>query len=247
MEENAPGMVDLLVFTMEILAVAYLPSLYFLVKVRNWERYGREPYRRLLLCFGYGAVVAIIISIIFELIILGNLDNFERLYELGDESFLGAVLVAPVVEESVKAFGLVFVTVYLLREEDGMVYGIAIGLGFAATENLLYELSALSVSVEAYLLTAIMRTVSSTILHATATGVSGLGVGRAVVRKQPLFFALPFLLIAIVMHAVFNYIATIATSNPDLFGDFTCMVTFLMLLLFVVVAWRMVRNRISSA
>ena len=136
---------------------------------------------------------------------------------------------------------------YVVREEDGMVYGIAIGLGFAATENLLYELSALSIGLEAYIITVIARTVSSTILHATATGVSGLGVGRAVVRKKPLFYALPFLLIAITMHAIFNFIASVNSTNPDLFGENTCAVTFLMILLFVIVSWRMVRNRISSA
>jgi RsiW-degrading membrane proteinase PrsW (M82 family) len=240
-------MVDALVFALVILAVAFLPSLYYLVRARNWERYGREPYRRLMMCFGYGAVVAIIISIFFEWFILGNLDNFERIYELGDESFLGAVLVAPVVEESVKAFGLVFVTVYLLREEDGMVYGIAIGLGFAATENMFYELSALSAGVEVYLITAVLRTVSSTILHATATGVSGLGVGKAVVRKQPLFYALPYLLVAIVMHAAFNFIASLNTIYPDLFGELTCCVSFLILITFAAAAWWMVRDRISAA
>ena len=147
-----------------ILAIAFLPSIYYMVRASNSERYGREPYGRLGLVFAYGAIVAILISIVFELVILGNLDRFERIYNLGDESFLGAVLVAPVVEESVKAFGLIFILSYVLRDVDAMVYGVAIGLGFAATENMLYELSALSVSLEAYLATAIIRTVSSTLV-----------------------------------------------------------------------------------
>jgi RsiW-degrading membrane proteinase PrsW (M82 family) len=240
-------MVDVLVFALVILAVAFLPSIYYLVRARNWERYGREPYRRLFICFGYGAVVAIIFSVIFELLILGNLHHFDRVYDLGDENFLGAVLVAPVVEESVKAFGLVFVTAYLVREEDGMVYGIAIGLGFAATENLLYEWSALSVSISAYLATAIIRTISSTLLHATATGVSGLGVGKAVVGKQALVTAFPYLLAAIVMHGVFNFIAGLSTTFPGLAGDWTVLVSLLMAVLFATVAWRTMRDRISSA
>ena len=240
-------MVDVFIFAIIILSVAFLPSLYYLVVARNWERYGKEPYRRLLMCFGYGAVAAIIISLILEILILGNLDKIDRIYQLGDENFLGAVIVAPIVEESVKAFGLVFVLAYVLREEDGMIYGIAIGLGFAATENLLYELSALNVGVDAYLATAILRTITSTILHATATGVTGLGVGRAVVRKKALFFALPFLLGAIAMHAVFNFIASLNTTYPDLFGESTCVVTFLLLLVFASYAWSSVRRRISAA
>ncbi len=240
-------MVDAFLFAIIIISVAFVPSLYYLVVARNWERYGREPYRRLLLCFAYGAVAAIIISIVLEILILGNLHRVDRIYQLGDENFLGAVIVAPIVEESVKAFGLVLVLAYVLREEDGMIYGIGIGLGFAATENLLYELSALSVGLDAYLATAILRTITSTILHATATGVTGLGVGRAVVRKKPLFFALPFLLIAIVMHAVFNFIASLNTTYPDLFGEFTCVVSFLLLLGFAGYAWSSVRRRISAA
>ncbi len=240
-------MVDPILFAIIIVSVAFVPSLYYLVVARNWVRYGKEPYRRLLMCFAYGAIAAIIISIVLEILILGNLHRIDRIYQLGDENFLGAVVVAPIVEESVKAFGLVLVLAYILREEDGMIYGIAIGLGFAATENLLYELSALSVGVDAYLATAILRTITSTILHATATGVTGLGVGRAIVRKKPLFFALPFLLIAIVMHAVFNFIASLNTTYPDLFGEFTCMVSFLLLLAFASYAWSSVRRRISAA
>ncbi len=240
-------MVDAFLFTIIIISVAFVPSLYYLVVARNWERYGKEPYRRLLMCFAYGAVAAIIISVILELLILGNLHRVDRIYQLGDENFLGAVIVAPIVEESVKAFGLVLVLAYVLKEEDGMIYGIAIGLGFAATENLLYELSALSVGLDTYLLTAILRTITSTILHATATGVSGLGVGRAVVRKKALVFALPFLMVAITMHAVFNFIASLNTTNPGLFGESTCAVTFLLLLVFAGYAWSSVRRRISAA
>ncbi|MCK4969912.1 MAG: PrsW family intramembrane metalloprotease, partial [Thermoplasmata archaeon] len=150
-------MVDAFLYSIIIISVAFVPSLYYLVVARNWERYGREPYRRLLLCFAYGAVAAIIISIVLEILILGNLHRIDRIYQLGDENFLGAVIVAPIVEECVKAFGLVLVLAYVLREEDGMIYGIGIGLGFAATENLLYELSALSVGLDAYLATAILR------------------------------------------------------------------------------------------
>ena len=230
-----------------ILAIAFLPSIYYMVRARNSERYGREPYGRLGLVFAYGAIVAILISIVFELVILGNLDRFERIYNLGDESFLGAVLVAPVVEESVKAFGLIFILSYVLRDVDAMVYGVAIGLGFAATENMLYELSALSVSLEAYLATAIIRTVSSTLLHATATGVTGLGVGRAVVRKSALYTAFPYLLVAIAMHATFNFIASLGVTFPDAFGTWTIFISLMLTIAFAGYAWSSLRSHIRAA
>lgn len=241
-------MVAPLLYALVILFVAFAPSLLYMVRARNWERYGREPYVRLLLCFGYGAVVAVIISLVLSSLLLGELLRIDRVYDLGGEHFLGAVVVAPLVEELAKAAGLVLVLAYILREEDGIIYGIAVGLGFAATENLLYELSALaSAGVVAYLMTAILRTLSSTLLHATATGTSGLGVGKAVVQGRPLVTAFPYYLIAVVMHAAFNFIAGLSRYYPDTFGEWTAAVSLLLAISFATFAWITFRDRISMA
>ena len=239
------AMANTILLLVTIILVAFVPSLMYLVKARNWERLGKEPYRRLMFMFGWGAVVAVIISIVLEVAIMGNLDSFERLYELGDESFIGAVIVAPVVEEAAKVFGLLFVMAYFQREEDGMVYGIAAGLGFAATENLLYEVSALSVGISAYILTVIIRTISSTLLHATATGVSGLGVGKARMQDRNILFALPYIGIAVLMHAGFNFVAGLSSTHPDLMGDWTPAFSLLIVIGFAGYAWIAVRRRIE--
>jgi len=229
-----------------ILGVAFIPSLLYLVRVRNWERFGKEPYVRLLLMFGYGAIVAVVISLVLNQLVLGELMRFDRLTSVGGEHFVGAVVVAPFVEEMAKGIGLVFIIMVILREEDGMVYGAAIGLGFAATENLLYELSALSVSVAAYLMTAVLRIISSTLLHATATGVTGFGVGRAVMRKKALVTALPFYMLAVVMHSTFNFLASLPSVWPDTFGEWTAVVSLLLVIIFAGIAWSAMRGRISE-
>jgi RsiW-degrading membrane proteinase PrsW (M82 family) len=237
-------------FLVVLVLVAFLPSVIYLVSARNWERVGKEPYRRLLVVFLYGAVVAIIISVLLELAILGNLERFERLYQLGDESFVGAVVVAPFVEEAAKALGLLLVIAYFQRQEDGMVYGIAAGLGFAATENLLYEISALyAAGIAAYLMTAILRTISSTLLHATATGVTGLGVGKAVMKGDPLLYAFPYYMIAVVMHAAFNLMAGLSRTHPETFGDAatTGLVSLFIGIGFAIFAWRALREHITTS
>jgi len=239
-------MVTDLCFVVIILAVAFVPSLLYLVSVRNWERFGKEPYMRLLLMFGYGAFVAVIITVILSSLVLGELMRFERITAVGDEHFISAVFVAPFVEELAKGLGLVFVIAAISREEDGMVYGAAIGLGFAATENLLYELSALSVSVTAYIITAILRIISSTLLHATATGVTGFGIGKAVVTRKALITALPFYMVAVLMHATFNFLASLPSVWPDTFGELTSLVSLLLVILFATFAWRVMRERISE-
>lgn len=239
-------MVEELCFVAIILAIAFVPSLIYLVRVRNWERFGKEPYIRLLMMFGFGAFVSVIIALVLNQMVLGELMRFERLTQVGDEHFIGAVVVAPFVEEMAKGLGLVFVMAYLSREEDGIVYGAAIGLGFAATENLLYELSALSVSVAAFVMTAVLRIISSTLLHATATGVTGFGVGHAVAARKPVYTAIPFYLVAVLMHATFNFFATLPSVWPNTFGEWTSIISLMLVIGFAYYAWSIMRERISA-
>lgn len=229
-----------------IVLVALLPSLYYLVRARNSERLGREPYTRLLAVFGYGAISAVAASLVLEILIIGNLSRFERLYMLGDTNFLGAVVVAPIVEEAAKAVGVVLVVGYFSRAEDGLVYGVAAGLGFAATENLLYEVSALQVGVIAYFATALIRTISSTLLHASATGVTGLGLGRAHAAGRPLLFALPYYLLAVLMHSFFNLVAGLGSTHPGLLGDYTGIASLAICVVFAGVAFRLTRERLAA-
>jgi RsiW-degrading membrane proteinase PrsW (M82 family) len=240
-------MASALAFAVGILLVALLPSLYYLVRARNSERYGREPYGRLLGVFAFGAVSAVIISIILEMILVGNLDKMERLYALADENLLAAVVVAPIVEEGAKALGVVLVASYIQRAEDGLVYGVAAGLGFAATENLLYELSALETGgLIAFLALAFVRSISSTLLHASATGVTGLGLGKAKVAGRPYMAALPYYLVAVLMHAAFNYLASLGTTHPELLGDATGLLGLLACIAFAGLAFRLARERLSA-
>ncbi len=235
------------VYVLGILLVALLPSLYYLVRARDSERYGREPYTRLLGVFAFGAVSAVIISIILEIVLVGNLDKLERLYAMADENLLAAVVVAPFVEEGAKALGVVLVAGYFKRAEDGLVYGVAAGLGFAATENLLYEMSALAAGgVLVWFLTALVRSISSTLLHASATGVTGLGIGKAKVAGSPLVLALPYYFGAVLMHAAFNYFASLGTTHPDLLGEATGLLGLLVCIVFAGLAFRLARERLAA-
>ena len=87
-------MASALAYAVGIVLLAVLPSIYYLVRARESERYGREPYGRLLAVFAFGAITAVIISIVLEVLIVGNLHMAKRLYELGDTNFLAAVVSA---------------------------------------------------------------------------------------------------------------------------------------------------------
>jgi RsiW-degrading membrane proteinase PrsW (M82 family) len=113
--------------------------------------------------------------------------------------------VAPITEEFIKAALLV----YLVRRRsfhyfvDGAIYGFAIGIGFAVVENFGYITNTASSALSI----AAGRTLSTNLVHATASSIIGvtLGLGRFQkdVTRRALFFV-SGMLIAIAAHSGFN-------------------------------------------
>ena len=205
-----------------ILVAAFAPSLVYLVWMRNSERFQREPYGRLLRVFFIGgALIAVVVAIVLESILLDLLNqNVDRVYEIFGQNpnittLLLACVIAPFVEELAKSYGVFRVRRFMKEVEDGIVYGAAAGLGFAATENVFYESDAyLTSGAEAFIATAIVRTLSSALLHASASSVVGLGIARKTLDGRGW---LPYYLMAVAMHAAFNLAASL---GPILEGDF---------------------------
>ncbi len=194
-----------------------------MIWIRNTERYLREPYGRLLKIFIYGAVISILIAILVEGVLLNVLNlNLDRIYQVFGQNpnittLILALVIAPFVEEAAKSLG-VFSSRKRMRDiEDGIIYGAAAGLGFAATENLLYESSAFfSSGAVALIATAIVRTLSSALLHATSTSVFGLGIARYTREGKRL---LPYYLGAVALHSGFNFAASFGTIYQPTIGD----------------------------
>lgn len=216
-------MVDWIVSVLVIALVAFIPSIVYLVWIRNTERYSKEPYGRLLKIFAYGAVFSVILALVFELLLVSLFDqNIERIYQFFGEdpnltTLVLACIIAPFVEELTKAFG-VFRARKLMHElENGMVYGAAAGLGFAATENLLYEGAAyLTDGAEAWIATAVVRSLSSALLHAAASSFVGLGIARSAMGKGGWF---PYYLGGVLMHGAFNFFASFGVLYEGDFGE----------------------------
>ena len=195
-----------------LIVVAFVPSLIYLVWIRNTERYNKEPYRRVILVFVIGASVSIILAIVAEsfAMILYN-ENAPRFYQIfGKDPTVGTLLlacvIAPLVEEFAKAIGVFRVRRFMAEIEDGIVYGAAAGLGFAATENLLYEGSALlSSGVDVFIATVVVRSLSSALLHASASSVFGLGIARSALQGRGWFV---YYLGAVSAHGLFNLFAS---------------------------------------
>jgi RsiW-degrading membrane proteinase PrsW (M82 family) len=150
---------DQLVFGLQVVAGAFLGPVLFAAWIRNLERYEPEPWPGVGIAFGWGATGAIVLAVALSLL----LTTGGTLRPIGVSSaIVSAVIVAPIVEEATKALGLRWVRDEHVELEDGLVYGAAAGLGFSATENLVYGVSAfLEGGLDPLIATVAVRTFTS--------------------------------------------------------------------------------------
>ena len=127
-----------------LIFLSFLPPLLYTIWIRNTERCHREQWKPIFLCFLWGATIAVVAAFILEVIL--ELPFTYSLSQAEMTPFLAAVVIAPVVEEFTKPLALRLKSVRnnLDELEDGLIYGAVAGLGFSATENLLYGYSFLS-------------------------------------------------------------------------------------------------------
>jgi RsiW-degrading membrane proteinase PrsW (M82 family) len=164
--------------------VAFTPAIFYLIPFLMLDRYDPEPLWLLALAFAWGALVAVLVSIIANTVITivaAIIALFAGLPpELGQ--LVGAVLSAPFFEEGSKGFGLLILLVFFRRYFDdvldGIVFAGVIALGFATVENVLYYGSGLKAGGWYGLgLLFLMRGILSPFAHATFTSMTGIGCG----------------------------------------------------------------------
>jgi RsiW-degrading membrane proteinase PrsW (M82 family) len=176
---------------LELLILAIAPAVFLLIYFYLRDRYEPEPLGWVIKVFIIGAVMTV------PAIIL------EAPFPTG--LFL-AVIIAPIVEESLK-FAAVYFTVYRDQEfdepVDGIVYAIAAALGFATIENILYVM-------EGGIATGILRAFVSVPGHALFSAVWGYSLGMAKFRQaedRP-FLIGAGLVGAMGFHGLFNLLAS---------------------------------------
>ena len=217
--------------------LSFVPAYYYLRSIRNSEVKDKEPWDALKLAFAWGAISGVFLAMIFNTIGTSLLLVF--LIQSGPVSedlvlILSVVVVAPIVEEFVKPlvmFQNLSVRSNIDEVEDGIVYGAACGLGFGATENVLYGLSeeAVSVGYLGILAVVILRTVSSILLHSIATSFTGHGISKHLVEGQPFSVVIKYYLLAVLIHAAWNGAAVFSMIYSDDFGGVLLLIFSIML------------------
>jgi RsiW-degrading membrane proteinase PrsW (M82 family) len=217
------------------------------------DRYEKEPWWLLATAFVWGALPAVALSAVAELILDIPLSVLGQglAYEVA-----GSSLIAPVVEECAK--GLIVVGIFFVtRREmdsvlDGIVYGAMAGLGFALTENFFYFLGSLQEGGwSTWVMVVFIRAVVFGLNHAFFTGITGAAVGFARLSVNALGrYAVPWLGLmgAVIFHSVHNFGSTLASVTclsllVSLVSDWGGLV---MLAMAIGLAWRQEKGWIRT-
>ncbi len=247
-----------LISTVIILIAAIGPPVIYLIWVRDQETCQREPYAAVFAVFLFGASFSVGGAYILESLSIqllyssgsplakgfGNIQPFDPTLEM----FLLAVILAPVIEETLKGLGVFTVYGHLRELEDGLVYGAAAGLGFASSENILYLANALAQGTDVFVITVVVRSFTSVLLHASATGITGFGIAQGRLLSsygKGKRSWIPYLLIAMVLHASFNLFAILGDIFPDQTGEIALLGLVLAFLL-ATGAFTYIRRRIRE-
>jgi RsiW-degrading membrane proteinase PrsW (M82 family) len=258
MSDFVTGLLDFFILVL----AALLPALVYLVWVRQSERLGQEPWGLLLRLFVYGALGATIIAAILELVIVDVGTAISLRYPAPEFAFLNGnssagefflvLVVAPVIEEALKASGVINYRSAMRRTADGPVFGAAVGLGFGFFETLLYGLGAfLTGGLVAGLALIFIRSISSVLLHGSSTAMFGRGYAASIFEKRS-GAAGGYYLLAVAMHATFNVFASLAAilavfGLPNAFGPYADLVGLLAAIGFAFAAIEHVRTVISQS
>lgn len=200
---------------------AVIPIIFWFWFFLRQDRAEPEPKRILLKAFVWGMIAIFIATLSGEILsfLFSSGQNWSELKNYILNENLSSYLNMPVIilllflrgpiEEGI--IFLIFRT-FIYREKaftqiiDGIVYGVALALGFSFVENTIYftELFS-SLSSTEFSFVLIFRGFASVLLHLVATGVMGFYMGQAkFLSKNKWRTMLKGVLIAMLLHGTFN-------------------------------------------
>jgi protease PrsW len=178
------------------LAVATLIPVGYLYWVSKRDFFETRKIRLIQICFLWGFAAYALAYIVQSNLIGGGILTKDQVVRFS----------APILEEILKG-AILF---YLIRRADftyfvdGAIYGFTVGIGFAIIENFEYVFSNPSAAIAL----ALMRVLSTNLIHATASGMIGIALGysrfeRSSSRRRQLTLVLG-VFIAMAIHMIFN-------------------------------------------
>jgi len=209
---------------------ATLPVPLYLVLVLWIDRYEAEPVWMLATAFFWGALVAVFFAYLINTVTDVAVQLMTNSVRAGRT--FGAVISAPIVEESSKAL-ILFIFFFWKKDEfdgviDGIVYAAMVGLGFAMTENIqYYGRAVLEGGGGGLTLVFILRGALAPFSHPLFTSMTGIGLGLArQSRNTAVKWIAPILglLAAISMHSIWN-------GSGAIFGGVAFILTYIVIMI----------------
>ena len=234
-------------FIVSLLA-GFIPMLIFAGFLYWLDRYEKEPKILVGIVFIWGAVFAAAAAFITNSILgigVFFFTNSEAATNLASGS-----IIAPLVEESLKAFAVLVIFLVYRREFDsildGILYAGVAALGFAATENVyyIYTMGYMETGWQGLWELIFIRVIVVAWQHPFYTAF--IGIGLAVARLSPnglvRFFA-PILgwCAAVFTHAFHNTMASMGSGLLCFAGTFLDWTGWVMMFLFIL--WNINRER----
>lgn len=220
------------------LITATIPVPIYVALVLWIDRYEAEPLWMLATAFFWGALFATFFAFLLNTGTAGVVTYISN--AKSGEAF-AAVISAPIVEETGKAF-ILFIFFFAKRDEfdgvvDGIVYASLSALGFAMTENILYYGRAADGGGGALTATIIIRGFFAPFSHPLFTSLTGIGLGLARQSNNIVVKVLTpvvGLLMAICMHSIWNGSAVFGGSAVFLLTYILVMIPAFFIMLIVI-------------
>lgn len=222
-----------------ILLLAVLPAIVLITYIYIVDKKQREPIPQILKGFLLGVVSAFVAVFLALFLADYNLytDTFANVIDAGRTALFGAALP----EEAAKLFMLwllVRKNKYFDEHIDGIVYAVAISMGFAAFENVLYLVD----NYEEWVSVGIMRAVLSVPGHYAFAVLMGyyyskihFGISNSVKDKAMILLA------PVIVHTIFDWLLFSISITPALAG-----ILFIIFIIFVIRMHKYANARIKE-
>ena len=164
---------------MSLYLLAALPILAWLLLFWSRDQRSPEPFQMLLSALGFGVLSAL------PLVYLQQSDYFTSWLPLLSQPLWQIIFAT--LEEVVKFVGLILLW-QVLRPPvnqiiDGVLYSVAIALGFALTENIVYMSSLVELGSDQLWQTLLLRSVITTVAHCLFAAVVGFAFAHALLSR----------------------------------------------------------------
>lgn len=186
----------IIIYLLKLFLVSILPGLLWVWYFYRQDRYDPEPKSLILRDFIWGMIIVLPASLL-ESPFGAFLSAQTPLLML----LLGTIFVVGLIEEGLKSY-----VVYRLHFDhpefdepvDGIIYGIIVGLGFAAFENLVYTV------IYGYQV-GLVRAVLTSLAHASFTGIFGYYLSRAKIMADSSLIVRGIILVSL-LHGIYDFL-----------------------------------------